>query len=246
MKFDNNIKKRINIAIYAYGIKNGGRARSSSLLINNFYKLDIFNLFLFTKIDKEKDEYKLPDDLKRIIIRNNLITQIKKNKIKILIYQLSIHEEIKILNNLRNVKVIFYQHLGILDCIYGNYTIFKNIYRDYIDSEYVVNIIPYENDYLFPKWGIKSIYMDNFMTYDFIKVIPSDLLSKIILMIGRGDAKKKRFEKGIQAMEYINQEIPDSQMLIISDLKGIFRYESLIMNINLKDKIKFEGYTASP
>ena len=184
--------------------------------------------------------------LKRIIIRNNLIKQIKRNKIKILIYQLSIHEEIKILNNLRNIKVIFYQHLGIFDWIYGNYTIFKNIYRDYKDSEYIVNIIPYENDYLFPKWGIKSIYMDNFMTYEFIKVIPSDLLSKTILMIGRGDAKKKRFEKGIFAMEYISQEIPESQMLIVSDLKGIFRHESLIMNINLKDKIKFEGYTASP
>ena len=246
LKIDKNIKERINIAIYAFGVKNGGRARTTSLLINNLYKLNIFNFFLFTKRDKENDEYKLPDNLKRIIITNNLIKQIKRNKIKILIYQLSFHDEMKILNNLRNTKVIFYQHLGILDWIYGNYTIFKNIYRDYINSEYVVNIIPYENDYLFPKWGIKSILMDNFMTYEFIKVIPSDLFSKTILMIGRGDAKKKRFEKGIQAMEYINQEIPESQMLIISDLKGIFRHESLINNINLKDKIKFEGYTASP
>ena len=246
LKIDKNIKERINIAIYAFGVKNGGRARTTSLLINNLYKLNIFNFFLFTKRDKENDEYKLPDNLKRIIITNNLIKQIKRNKIKILIYQLSFHDEMKILNNLRNTKVIFYQHLGILDWIYGNYTIFKNIYRDYINSDYVVNIIPYENDYLFPKWGIKSILMDNFMTYEFIKVIPSDLFSKTILMIGRGDAKKKRFEKGIQAMEYINQEIPESQMLIISDLKGIFRHESLINNINLKDKIKFEGYTASP
>ena len=246
LKIDKNITKRINIAIYAFGVKNGGRARTTSLLINNLYKMNIFNFFLFTKRDKENDEYKLPDNLKRIIITNNLIKQIKRNKIKILIYQLSVHDEMKILNNLRNTKVIFYQHLGILDWIYGNYTIFKNIYRDYINSDYVINIIPYENDYLFPKWGIKSILMDNFMTYEFIKVIPSDLFSKTILMIGRGDAKKKRFEKGIQAMEYINQEIPESQMLIISDLKGIFRHESLIININLKDKIKFEGYTASP
>ena len=29
------------------------------------------------------------------------------------------------------------------------------------------------------------------MTYEFIKVIPSDLMSKTILMKGRGDAKKK-------------------------------------------------------
>ena len=130
--------------------------------------------------------------------------------------------------------------------MYGNYTIFKNIYRDYINAEYVVNIIPYENDYLFPKWGIKSILMDNFMTYEYKKVIPSDLFSKTILMIGRGDAKKKRFEKGIQAMEYIKKEIPLSQMLIISDLNRIFRHEFLINNINLNDIIKFEGYTASP
>ena len=88
LTIDKNIKKRINIAIYAYGVKNGGRARSTSLLINNLYKLKIFNFFLFTKRDKENDEYKLPDNLKRIIITNNLIKQIKRNKIKILIYQL--------------------------------------------------------------------------------------------------------------------------------------------------------------
>ena len=246
LTIDKNIKKRINIAIYAYGVKNGGRARSTSLLINNLFKLKIFIFFLFTKRDKENDEYKLPDNLKRIIITNNLIKQIKRNKIKILIYQLSFHDEIKMLNKLRNTRVIFYQHLGILDWMYGNYTIFKNIYRDYINSEYVVNIIPYENDYLFPKWGIKSILMDNFITYEYKKVIPSDLFSKTILMIGRGDAKKKRFEKGIQAMEYIKKEIPLSEMLIISDLNRIFRHEFLINNINLNDIIKFEGYTASP
>ena len=69
LEFDKIIKKRINIAIFAYSIKNGGRARSSSLFINNFYKLDIFNIFLFTKTDKEKDEYKLPDNLKRKLLK---------------------------------------------------------------------------------------------------------------------------------------------------------------------------------
>ena len=139
----------------------------------------------------------------------------------ILIYQLSIHEEIEKLNNLHKVKVIFYLHLGVFDWIYGNYNIFKTIYRDYINSKYVINIIPYENDYLFKEWGIKSILMDNFMTYEFEKVIPSNLISKKILMIGRGDAKKKRFEIGIQAMEYIIKEIPESEMTIISDLNHI-------------------------
>ena len=246
LNFDINIKKKINIGIYAFGIKNGGRARTTSLLINNIEKLEIFNIFLFTKRDKEKDEYKLPNDLKRIIIKKDLIKQIKRNKLEIFIYQLSIHEDIRLLNNLHKVKVIFYQHLSVFDWIYGNYIIFKTIYTDYINSKYVINIIPFENDYLFKKWGINSILMDNFMTYEFEKIIPSNLVSKQILMIGRGDAKKKRFELGIQAMEYIYQEIPKCEMIIISDLNHITHHEFLINNLNLKNKIKFIGYTASP
>ena len=144
------------------------------------------------------------------------------------------------------MKVIFYQHLSVFDWIYGNYIIFKTIYSDYINSKYVINIIPFENDYLFKKWGINSILMDNFMTFEFEKIIPSNLISKQILMIGRGDAKKKRFELGIQAMEYIYQEIPKCEMIIISDLNHINHHKFLINNLNLEKKIKFIGYTTSP
>ena len=133
-----------------------------------------------------------------------MINEIKKNKIDILIYQLSFSDEIRILNNLNNVKILFYQHLGIFDWIYGNYSIFKSLYEEYINSKYVVNIIPFENDYLFKKWGINSILMNNFITYNFSKIIPSDLTYNRILMIGRGDAKKKRFIMGILAFEYYN------------------------------------------
>ena len=245
INFIDNIKNKINIGIYAFGIKNGGRARTTSILINYFTNIKIFNLYLLTRRLKEDEEYKIPDDIKRILIKDDLINKIKKKKIDILIYQLSLHNEIKLLNELNIVKVIFYQHLGIFDWIYGNYSIFKSIYRDYIYSKYVVNIVPFENDYLFKKWGIKSIFMSNFMTYNFTNIIESNISSNNILMIGRGDAKKKRFEIGIQSMEYINKEIPESEMFIISDLTGIFRHEILISNLNLSN-IKFIGYIASP
>ena len=120
----------------------------------------------------------------------------------------------------------------MFDWIYGNYTNFKLIYREYHNSKYIVNIIPFENDYLFKKWGINSIFMNNFMTYNFSNILNSDLSTKRILMIGRGDAKKKRFEIGIKAMEYINQEIPQSEMLIISDLTGLLRHRTLINTLN--------------
>ena len=54
LKFDKDVKKKINIGIYAFGIKNGGRARSTSLLINNIDKLQIFNIFLFTTKEEKK------------------------------------------------------------------------------------------------------------------------------------------------------------------------------------------------
>jgi len=204
------------------------------------------DLYLFTRKHKEDNEYLIPNKIKRIHITNNLLNEIKKNRINILIYQLSFPNEIKILNNLSNVKILFYQHLGIFDWIYGNYYIFKSLYGEYINSKYVVNIIPFENDYLFKKWGINSILMNNFITYNFSKVIPSNLSSDKILMIGRGDAKKKRFVIGIQAFEYLVQEIPQCEMVIISDLNGTFVLQYLMNNINLENSIKFMGYSSTP
>ena len=241
-----NIKKEINIGIYAFSIKNGGRARFTSLLINYLAQIKIFKIVLFIRTAKQDDEYKLPNNIKRILVDQNLINKIKKNKIHIFIYQLSFSDEIKILNNVTNIKIIFYQHLGIFDWIYGNYTIFKNLYREYMNSKYIINIIPYENVYIFKQWGMQSIYMNNFMTYEFDKIFPSYLSSKTILMIGRGDAKKKRFPIGIEAMEYIKEEIHDIEMIIISDLFRLSIIKSLINNLNLEPFIKFEGYIASP
>ena len=62
LTFFKNIKKesKINIAIYGYCIKNGGRARITSLLINYFHKISIFNIILFTRTNIEKEEYLYP------------------------------------------------------------------------------------------------------------------------------------------------------------------------------------------
>jgi glycosyltransferase involved in cell wall biosynthesis len=246
LSFINKINKKIKIAVYAFGIKNGGRARVTSLLINYFTKIKIFELFLFTIKEKEDNEYIIPRDIPRIIIKKNIIKIIKKKKIEILIYQLSYYDEIQLLNNLKNVKIIFYTHLSIFDWIYGNYSIFKNLYKNYKNAKYVISIVPFENDYIFKKWGINSILMNNFITYNYDKIISSNLSSKTILMLGRADAKKKRFHIGIKAMEYIVNEIPKCEMFIISDLKRINQLIFLIDNLNLQNSIIFKGYTSIP
>ena len=85
------------------------------------------------------------------------------------------------------------------------YEIFQT-YKLYQSSKYVISLIPFENDYIFRNWGINSILMDNFMTYDYYSITPSDLSSKTILMIGRGIDKLKRFDLGIKTMKYIIKE----------------------------------------
>ena len=88
--------------------------------------------------------------------------------------------------------------------------------------------------------------MNNFMTYDFNSITPSDLSSKIILMIGRAGDKNKRFDLGIKAMKYIIIEIPESELKIISKLNRIYYLKKLINDLKLKKNIKFEGYTLNP
>ena len=136
--FNNNLKKKIKLGIYAYGIKNGGRARITSILINKLYKIKIFEIILFTRLRKDNNEYIIPESLKRIVIRNNLIKTLKKNKIDCLIYELDDINEIYFLNNIKNIKVIYYHHSSNFDWLYGNYTFFKAIYNVFQNSKYFV------------------------------------------------------------------------------------------------------------
>ena len=85
--------------------------------------------------------------------------------------------------------------------------------------------------------------MNNFVTFEYNNIISSKLSSKIILMIGRGADKYKRFQLGIQSMEYIIKEISECKFRIISDLEFIYTLKELVYNLNLNNSINFLGYT---
>ena len=51
---------------------------------------------------------------------------------------------------------------------------------------------------------------------------------------------------GIQSMEYIIKEIPESLLNIISNKTGIKEQLNFVENINLKNNIKFIGYIGVP
>lgn len=172
--------------------------------------------------------------------------QLKIKKIDILIYQFPHGDEIKMLNTLKNIKIIIYSHFCFLTWIYF-YDIhyFNELYNSYKESKYIISLVPFENDYVFKKWGINSILMDNLVTYEYDDAIPSDLSSKIVLMIGRASDRFKRFELGIQAMKYISSEVKDCKMQIISEMKRINKLEQLISDLELTEKVKFLGYISN-
>ena len=83
--FQNKIKKKIKIGTFTIGLKNGGRARITSLLLNYLNKINIFDIYLLTLKVKEIDEYIINQkNIKRILIKiyniENLIKEIKKKK----------------------------------------------------------------------------------------------------------------------------------------------------------------------
>ena len=248
--FNCKIKCKIKIATYTFYLENGGRARITSFLFNYLQNINIFSLYLFTNKIKTDNEYLIHENIKRILIENytinKLIRIILKKRINIFIHQFSQKDEINALYKLKNIRIINYQHQSAFFWIFANFTYFKYLYKSYKNSKYIISLIHIENDYLFEKWGIKSIFMNNFITYEYNSTIQINLLSRIISMIGRADDKYKRFNLGIQAMEYIDKEIPKIEMKIITKIFGIKNLQDIIDNLNLKKNIDFYGYTTIP
>ena len=81
--------------------------------------------------------------------------------------------------------------------------------------------------------------MDNPLTFEYDSIIPSDLSSKNIIMIGRINDPIKRFHLGIKAMKTIIKEIPNCRMNIISSKKN--KLNKLVKRLKLRKYVKFTG-----
>lgn len=242
-----NLNNKIKLGIYSFGMKNGGRARLTSILINYLNNLKVFKISLLTILSKQDKEYLIPEDIKRMVIKNNLKYLnkiISKNKFDILIYNLNNDREINYLNSKSFPKIIYYQHTSFFYMLYFNYTSFLSLYKEYQKSKYIVSLVPIESNYIFKYWGISSYLMSNFVTYQYNSVIPSNLMTKTILMIGRGNDKYKRFILGVKAMEYIMMENSTCKMKIVSNMN--YDLQNKIYNLNLEENIEFIGFTLIP
>ena len=230
------IISRIKVGYYSHSIRYGGVERVIALLINLLSKEKYFNIYLITDKKKSDGEYKIPNYINRICLsdnKKNIFDVINQEKLDILIYNFYDSNVIKQLNSLKKTKTIFYNHSSFLYWVYSKIFNFnETIYPAYKNSKYVISLIPFENDYLFKKWGINSILMDNPISFEYDSVKPSSLSNKNIIMIGRIDDPLKRYDLGIRAMSSIIKKIPDCKMKIISDKSTKF--------INLIKDLKLE------
>jgi len=84
--------------------------------------------------------------------------------------------------------------------------------------------------------------MPNFIPYKYNKIVPSNLLSNIILMIGRAYDRIKRFDLGIRAMKYISSQIPQSELKILFVSKYSYFQNTFFWNSFLRNATKWFFY----
>ena len=239
-----NSSNHINIGYYCRSIKYGGVERVMAQLINYLSNGNKLINYLLTIKGILPDEYPIANNTIRISLQNQNISifeAIEKYHIDILIYNFYEKKEIEKLNKLNNTKVIFYDHSSYFYWLYLNVHNFTNsFYNLYKESKYVISLIPVENNYLFKKWGINSILMDNPTTFEYNYVTPSELKEKNIIMVGRADDKIKRFDLGIKSMKVILKDIPNCEMNIVSAHNN--HYQRLIEKLNLNEHVRFVGF----
>ena len=68
--YNDKINNKIRIAIYTDTLYGGGRARITTILINYLIKINLFDVYLLTNIEKHNNDYKISSNTKRIIINN--------------------------------------------------------------------------------------------------------------------------------------------------------------------------------
>ena len=245
-------KNKVKLALYINSFSVGEIEKFTSLLINYLSKQPIFDIYLFYNKDCE-DEYYINSTVHKIKINLHstqiLRTKLVENNIELFLYQFDIINDIKMLNKLSEIKditTIFINYSSFLYWIYNNdLNSFTTLYDAYRKSNYIISLIPYENDLLFKKWGIDSIFMNIIMPHDINYTTPLDLSSNTILMLGKGPENIKRFGLGIKTMEYIKKEIPDCKMKIVTDLNEIKNLKKLANELNLENSITFEEYSSS-
>ena len=215
-----DLPKYINKFRWVFLAKNG-----VDLNCNEFTHLTFKNANNYNNLEKAVIEYKI-----NIIVQNedeNLLEQ--KNLLK-----LKEKYNIKLVQIMHEYYFLKKKKKGVIDNYNNRWKPLKNF--DAIISSIPCQIYMYHLQQL-----NQSIYLPQFLPFDYQDIETSKLETKNILMIGR-ISPEKQYELGIKAMPFIIKKFPDAILKIIGGFN--FYTKSLIKlaaDLNVSNNVMFYG-----
>jgi len=255
----NKISKKIQtIGIYSPKFANGGAERVLSILLPIFIELQ-YNIILFTDFFEE-EEYNLPKEVKRIVIKNQHLFNFKIRLKEYENYIKKYNIDIIFINCFSDSLKYFYEPL-----------FFKLLNIPVISEAHTVffRFIKRQSPWL-NKWQQIYKVMNKIIVLSRIdklywealfcnaKYIPNPIENgkelwnlpikfnkrngKSILWIGRASDKMKNLSDTVLIMNEVIKQIPDAMLKIVGSTKGTEDFFILIKKYHLENNIKLLGY----
>jgi len=124
---------------------------------------------------------------------------------------------------------------------YGRIDIYNYKWKPLKNFDAIISSVPCQIYMYHLQQLNQSIYLPQYLPFDYKKIQPSKLETKNILMIGR-ISSEKQFELGIKAMSIIIKKFPDAILKIIG---GFNKYteslKKLAKNLNVSNNVMFYG-----
>ena len=176
------------------------------------------------------------ENLERAVVENkiDIIVQNEDENLEEHKYLLELKRKygIKLVQIMHEYYFFFLIQYGIVDLY--NYKWKPLQYFDVIISSVPCQIYMYHLQQL-----NHSIYLPQYLPFDYSKIQPSKLENKNILMIGR-ISPEKQYELGIKAMSIIIKKFPDAILKIIGGFNEyIESLKKLAQDLNVLNNIKF-------
>ena len=139
-------------------------------------------------------------------------------------------------------KVIGIFHGVFLSCIFTNHTSIYSDWKRFGLYDSFVQIIA-DDYWIYKKFNFQNVvYIPNLYTFDHTLTPTSNLTDNNVLIVGRIDDVIKGAEFGVKAMKEVIQEIPDSQLTIVSEYHDP-KIKRLVKKLNIQNNVKFMPYS---
>ena len=232
-------KKKIGVAFIQPALYANGIGRIITVLTELLAKTGLYDVYLINEKITPND-FKVYEEVKRVIqIKNKFEIRKfdKKNNIQFYVLNNDLSEYIEIYKSLGK-KIIGIFHGVFLSCIFTNHTSIYSSWNRFSLYDSFVQIIA-DDYWVHKKFNFQNVvYIPNLYTFEHTLTPTSNLTGNNVLIVGRIDDVIKGAQFGVKAMKEVIQEIPDSQLTIVSEYHDP-KIKKLVKELNIQNNVKF-------